>query len=249
MKTNLLSSMKHSNYNQRMHPTIKLIMWMSVFLLFFTTQNVFSQGGLDCDTSDVCSGSWLNKSIRKNLGSGITAIIHYRIRDCNGTSQIIVDSTLALDNGRFLDSVNRYHYKYQALNDLIDVYLLQHEYNNPSTPVFNGSRYVTQLYKASCGVWLKCSYIVDSTTIDCDQGYDEPYPHNTTLDSIHIYKWHPCGYVCCKKTFEIERRLTPVTIPGQQFIVNIKNISIHRANKTPACTEQHRYDEPCEDGC
>lgn len=253
MKNYFISSLEHSNNNQRMHPSLKLIMWMSVFLLIFTVENVYPQVTLNCMESDSCTAEWDENHYTGNMGSGITGTIWYRKRNCNGIEQIMIDSTKALDNGQFLDSMNRYHYHYSAFSDLADVYLLQHLFNNGNTPVNpNTPKTIVQLYKASCGIFVGCSYDVDPATADCEMGFTPPLPVAGTISApLKIYKWQPCGEVCCKKTYEVHRkqvtdnRPTPTTY----WIVNIKSTSITRSQRTPECTEQYKYDEPCQDGC
>ena len=183
-----------------MHPTIKIIMWMSVFLLFFSIENVYSQEDmLDCSTPDTCSEPWEEKSFIGNLGSGITALIYYKVRDCQHP-QFMVDSIIALDNGRFLDSLNRYQFSYSAFSDLVDIYLLQHYYET-RIPYFDhpdSSTCVLKFYKASCGIFLKCTYrVITDFNVECDSGYDPPFPLNLNQGTkdLNIYKWHPCGKV------------------------------------------------------
>jgi hypothetical protein len=228
-------------------------MWMSVFLLFFTFENVYSQGSLECADSDTCSENWTPENYTGNMGNGITGRIWYRFRNCNGISQIIIDSTEALDNGKFLDSLNVYHYQYSAFSDLADIYLLQHKYIDSVQPNPNNPKTLIQLYKASCGVWLACTYNVDPASRECDTGYTPPYPVTTDVDEapLSIYKWHPCGTVCCKKTYEIYRKQVygHNPTPGYYPIVFIKNISITRSQLTPECTLDSNFAKPCEDGC
>ncbi|MBL8005501.1 MAG: hypothetical protein JNL36_10420 [Candidatus Kapabacteria bacterium] len=260
MKPNRLSSLEHSTKQQGMNQILKLIMWMSVFLLIFTVENVYSQDTLNCADSDSCTVDWSYSNYLGNMGSGITGHIYYRYRICNGINQMYIDSAIALDNGRFLDSINRYHYQYNAFSDLADIYLLQHHYNNNDFMEWEETGQVTtpvvQLYKASCGVWLKCSYYVWRKAVECDTGYDPPLPIDSTLfgaDSLHIYKWQPCGTVCCQKTYQLRRweviDPAPVNPPIKRMIVEIRSLSISRAKKTPQCTKQDDYDIPCQDGC
>lgn len=256
MKSYIVPSLEHSNNNQRMHPTLKLIMWMSVFFLIFTAENVYSQEDtLRCQFSDTCSAEWSNNHYTGNMGSGITGTIWYRFRNCNGVHQIMIDSTKALDNGRFLDSVNRYHYQYSAFSDLADLYLLQHRFksfvltsDDPDNPTT-----IVQIYKASCGIFVGCTYDVDPDSKVCDMGFDPPYPVSGTVSApLTLYKWQSCGKVCCQKSYQVyldevdDNSVPPVPI----LIVKIKSLSITRSTRTPECTEQPKYDpKPCQDGC
>jgi hypothetical protein len=256
MKPYLITSMKHSNHNQRMLPFYKIIMWMSVFLLFVTVENVYSQEDtLRCMLSDTCETEWETSHYTGNMGSGITGTIWYRFRDCNGVHQIMIDSTKALDNGNFLDSVNRYHFQYTTFSDLADLYLLQHRFrsliltsDDPDNPTT-----IVQLYKASCGIWVGCTYDVDPESRVCDMGFDPPYPVSGTVSApLTIYKWQPCGKVCCQKTYEVYlENVDDNNVPPNSItIVKIKSLSITRSSLTPECTEQPKYvPKPCLDGC
>jgi len=249
MKNYFFSSLERSNNNQRMHPTIKLIMWMSVFLLIFTVENVYSQADtLRCELADSCSPEFQTQTpISRNLGSGITAIIWYKRRSCNGVYQIMVDSIKALDNGNYLDIVNRYHYKYKVINELVDIYLLQELFANVWTPSDSSTPIkVAQVYKQVCGVWLHCGYNINPNSINCEQGFD-PLP--STSDTLRVFRWQPCGFVCCKKTYEIYRKTQTPQYDPQVQVVQIKLLSTGRSTYHPTCTEQPKYDEPCQDGC
>ena len=233
-----------------MLPFYKIIVWMSVFLLFFTVENVYSQSDtLRCELSDSCNAVWQEPDpISRNLGSGVTAIIWYKTRNCNGVQQMMVDSIKALDNGIYLDVINRYHYKYKAINDLVDIYMLQELYRNGWTPSDSNTPItVAQIYKQVCGVWLHCGYIVDPNTINCDEGFDPPFPN--TSDTLRVFKWQPCGYVCCKKTYEIYRKTQIVPFSQPVQVIQIKHVTSGRSTFHPTCTEQWKYDEPCQDGC
>ena len=247
MKTYSSSSMKHSNHNQRMLPFYKIIMWMSVFLLFFTVEKVYSQSDtLNCATSDSCIQGWsLPITIIGNMGSGIKGVITYRKRWCNGVDQIIVDNFHAYDNGLYLDTLNVYHYNFSAFSDLVDVYILQRRFGS-ITATFQSPKVVAQIYKANCGIFVKCTYTVDSLTKYCDC-VDGEHPSLTTdrFAPIDIYKWQSCGIVCCKKTYEIYRGLGAANLN----VIKIKSISIEKSEFYPKCTLENNFTKPCENGC
>jgi hypothetical protein len=236
--------------HQKIKPFYKIIMWMSVFLLTLTVEDMYSQGDtLNCASSYPCIAPWSQPiTIADNMGSGITGIIKYRKRWCNGIFQIIIDEFTALDNGLFLDTLKVYHYNYTTFSDLVDIYAIQREYLEEALvsgdPLFPST--VVQIYKASCGVFLQCSYDIDSCRKTCDRGWDPPYPHDDCeITPVSIYRWHPCGTVCCRKTYQIYKD------PGfaNLDIIHIKNISIQQNPYTPTCTEQYKFLKPCENGC
>lgn len=254
MKNYCISSLEHSTKQEGMYPIFKIIMWMSVFLLIFTVDNVYSQGdSLDCSNSEPCDTLWESSSFLGNLGSGVTGHIFYRYRRCNGIEQIFVDSALALDNAQFLDSMNRYQYKFSAFSELVDIFLLQHRFNDFAFIPWNGDINVTtpvvQLYKASCGVWLKCTWSVNRFFL-CDSGYEPPYPIDIGPGNgpLSIYAWQPCGFVCCKKTYQLRRKKVLIPNAGEAWIVEIRNISISKSSYAP-CTDSLNFDYPCQDGC
>lgn len=241
MKTYFISSLERSNNNQRMHSTIKLIMWMSEFLLIFTVENVYSQSSIDCDSTDTCTTEWSQpETFSGNMGSGITGVITYRFRLCNGIYQFKVDDFQALDNGLFLDTLRVYHYNYTVFSDLIDLYLIQKKF------AFLGidTTYLVQTYKASCGIWLSCNYNVDTASPFCDYGIERPYPHDGISLHLPIYKWHDCGIGCCKKTYEVYKTESSTN----HTIIKVNNILIERL-ALPECTEEWKFAKPCEVGC
>lgn len=246
MKKYFISSLERSNNNQRMHPTLKLIMWMSVFLLIFTIENVYSQDTLNC-ADFPCNTPWVGPiTIAGNMGSGITGLITYKTRKCNGIEYISIDSFKAFDNGLHLDTVRIYHFNYTAFSDLVDIYVLQREFNDASTPdSTKPPMVVAQIYKASCGVFVQCTYNIDSVNRQCDIGWDGPYPHYDRFQPLSIYKWQPCGFVCCRKTYQINRYQSQIGT----WMIKIKSLNIERSPFDSTCTDQYRYSKPCEDGC
>ena len=256
MKTILLSSLEHYNNNQRMLPFYKIIMWMSVFLLIFTVENVYSQGDtLNCANYDTCfpATEWQNfPPIYDNMGSGITGRIVFRRRMCNGVEQFIVDTIEAFDNGLHLDKVNIFHYTFSTFSDLVDIKVLQNHYLKYQPYMWNphndtNTRRIVQIYKASCGIWVKCRYNIDTTTKGCcgvDSSYTIPWPHDTITLTYDYYRWHPCGSICCQKTYETYRENGVYGMP----IVHIK--SLFRRRDQQKCTEEWKYgSKPCQDGC
>lgn len=130
---------------------------------------------VDCPPSDSCN-NWSNftDTLSLTLWDDVSAIVHYRVQKCNGVVRFVIDSTLALDNGNFLDSFSIYHFEINNFKSLLEITLLNNlvSYDSSIVP-FCGSDTITtvQFYSSACGVWLKCSYKVDTLTKICDYGW------------------------------------------------------------------------------
>ncbi len=106
---------------------------------------------------------------------------------------------------------------------------------NPSDTSYNA-----QVYTASCGVWVKCTYDVDVTTRTCERGFEEPFLDYGTPSKVDVYRFQDCGTTCCKRTF----RYCSIG-PGRS--VHIELVSTEQIT---ACSDAEKYQTiPCQDGC
>jgi hypothetical protein len=188
----------------------------------------------------------------------IVAIVHYRIQNCSGTIRFIIDSSFAIDNGNHLDTFSLFHYDINSFKNLLELTLMQKvgKMVGVTIPPCNSGTTATniQFYTAACGVWLKCSYMVDTTKVICDIGMTGPKQHYFDNSSIWIdhYRWHPCGQTCCIKTYKI--CISPPTPPFSGNIVKITQLT---RNRSGDCTLQSQFKNwrdttqtvPCGDDC
>jgi hypothetical protein len=166
---------------------------------------------------------------------------------------MVVDSIIALDNGHFLDSVNVNQYSYTAFSDLVDIYLLQHHFQR-TLPYDDSISCVIKLYKASCGIFLKCTYrVVSDFYPKCDSGYDPPYPTSLSQEpqELNIYKFHPCGKICCMKGYDVKQKdIDDRPNPYNRWIIEITRL---KTTNKGHCTEQKKFfesgDGSCGHGC
>lgn len=123
------------------------------------------------------------------------------------------------------------------------------------TPLCPDSIKYVRIYTAICGVWLKCRYKIDTNIRMCDEGFATPFP-DFFVDGnkyVDIWRWQPCGEVCCQKSYDVCRVVNPTN--GRWFI-KIKQIKTQRHTQQSDCTLQGVFRDgitneiiPCQDGC
>lgn len=112
-----------------------------------------------------------------------------------------------------------------------------------------------KFYTARCGVWVKCSFPISNEPESCDDcwvgEHPEPYSHNGK-SYVDIYKWQPCGTICCQKEFKICK--------GYDANLGYSRLFINDVTRGPApgasCSEQGTCHDwktgieiQCQDGC
>lgn len=112
-----------------------------------------------------------------------------------------------------------------------------------------------QFYTARCGVWVKCSFPISNEPETCDDcwtgNHPTPYPHGGK-SYVDIYKWQPCGTICCKKEFSICKGYSMVSTYNQYIIKDVSRGPAPGAT----CSEQGTchdwktgFEIQCQDGC
>lgn len=213
----------------------------------------------DCWDLNPCSEPWTwdNHSF-SNQGMAANAV--YRTRNCNGNIQLIInwDSTTVADPGFYLSEQYEEH-DFEGLREALYLHLILDAIQRLNLTIPNCSEdtlTMTTIYESRCGVWVKCSYEIETDAdIRHDTGYtgDCPLPwDNNGTNYIDVWKWQPCGDICCIKTFSLCYGSNPI---GGGNTLRISNV-----NWSPApgavCSEEgnfRRWEDntviPCEDGC
>jgi len=209
-----------------------------------------------------CTGApWQNvtANIVINKGSNPSIALHgiayFKKRFCNGKWEFMLDSAEMKDNSKYLDSLLIYEHNYSAFRDLIDMQIMEHYIGIATMPNCPSDSTITKIYSAACGVWLKCRYEITPGSRMCDDGFAQPYPDYTLNGKqyVDIWKWHPCGEVCCQKIYTVCKAASVTT---SNTVVKVKQIQKQRHPNTPNCSLQNQFRDgitnqiiPCQDGC
>lgn len=209
-----------------------------------------------CPPDDSCT-TWTSHAdtIKLTYFSDVSGLVFYRVQNCNGVVRFIIDSAIAIENGNFLDTFRIYHYDFSTFRNLLELGLMRKITKDSSTiPNCSVDSLITvQFYTAMCGVWVKCSYKVNPTTVICDSGFSPPMPHYFKDGDwwVDHYRWHECGRTCCERTYTI--CLSSSSSPF--FGKNIKIKEINR-KRIGSCTLQNQFRDwrtgnlvPCGDDC
>lgn len=245
---------------------MKMIKYVTEIIgcLFFTltfNNTLIAQPPDNCWSGDPCTADWICESHSFDyqlLTIGLIGTVKYCWRNCGGEIEIIIDwdytelidpDFLAHGTKEELDFDGAREYlKLLILNKVIDL-------GNITIPdCSTGGKTFFNIYTARCGVWVKCSYKVDTQgEVMKDIGYDGncPLPYSHNGDSyIDVWKWQSCGEVCCKKTYTVCKEGT----------TGAGNIRISTPTTDPApgeqCTDQGVFKDwktdlpyQCKDGC
>lgn len=237
------------------------VILVSVLLSFTFSNNLNAQLPDNCWSGDPCVVPWNCTSHSFNYtsaGIGLIGTMSYCWRICNGEVEIKID----WDNTSLVDPNFFAHGSYDEIDfdgarEYLKSHILGDVIADGSITIPNcvdGGKTFFNIYTARCGVWVKCSYKVDTEAeIMKDIGYTGncPLPYNHNGDAyIDVWKWQSCGEVCCKKTYTLCR----------EGITGFGDIRINDVSTGPApgeqCTDQGVFKDwktgipyPCRDGC
>lgn len=228
-------------------------------LLFIVLGMYFSLSTLQsqtCPPNDTCT-NWTSyvDTISLSFFSDISGVVYYRVQVCNGVTRFIIDSSFAIDNGNHLDTFSIYHFNFDTFKDLLNISLMNKIADDSISVPNCGTDTVktVQFYTAACGVWVKCSYKVDTNSVVCDHGWNAPKPHyfNSGDWWVDYWRWHSCGKTCCEKTYKICR-----TTAAPPFSGTITKITQVTKRATEPCTLQNQFRDwrtgalvPCGNDC
>ncbi|MCU0323490.1 MAG: hypothetical protein MUE72_13820 [Chitinophagaceae bacterium] len=205
----------------------------------------------------------VNRRVQLSYKHDQYALVTYRVRVCNGVTEIEIISISTLDNAGQLRTFTIEHYEFSTLRSAIELGLMtDHERENGINGLTQGSpadcsdtvSYVN-FYTASCGIFVACIYDYSSRYF-CSRGIN-PYPDydSASFKKVVYRRWQSCGSACCKKTYKICRDssttishgFTGVNQEGQNRILRIIQMS---TTTTVWCTEANKYlPKSCETTC
>lgn len=209
-------------------------------LLMLSPRISFAQ----CDAIQGCS-NWSNP-IPTSISCG-TCVFYfkYQTRTCpDGVQYRFIDITL---RGPCADiEWEKYQYKRNADLELMIECFLDGPHPAPycggQPPTPNAPQYA-YIYTAGCGVWLSCTYELNSENKTCDTDFPAPYPEfdDNGTKKITITKYQPCGDACCVRKYEVCRQFPSGRVQHrllQGFPAKVGD-----------CEDQADFDKPCQAGC
>lgn len=222
----------------------KLLIVIVFWILSLSTSKLLSQSLCPPDTGTNCT-VWQNsmyQTTTENPDCNLT--IYYHWRTCNGNYQIYVDSLIKTGNCDYLGDQSTA----SSFQDWVNLILIEETTNLSGIvlpPLCPDSSFKFIFYTASCGLWVKCEYTVDSTSRVCDPDWRGTYPDYSVgaTRKIRFWKWQSCGITCCKKTYSICKTLNAT---GNGYIIHINSVS---KQKIGNCTNPDNFIQPCQDGC
>lgn len=223
----------------------KMIFKTLLFLfIVMGTNNAMSNYICPPDTGTNCR-EWLYgiyTTSTENPDCLLTVSYHYRA--CNGVYQIYIDSLIKTGNCNYLVENGDNSAFFDWLN-LVMIEEIDSLSGEPTVANCPDSSLKVIFYAATCGIWVKCTYLIDESKRFCDPDWRGDYPDYSNGENRYIdfWKWQNCGNVCCKKTYSICKQLNG-TGPGYEL--RIKSMKKERAGD---CSNPEGFHQPCQDGC
>lgn len=256
---------KIKNIN-RQNKSVRLVLVFWLILLVSLSSLNAQQLPNDCASTDPCNEPW-NETYCEwpyytSQGTIVSVRTFFFWRWCNGQVQIMIDwSRSEVLNGNFFNRGQIFEKDIDGARQFVELSILEFALqwgiiwvpncNDPDPP-----RVIVTFYTARCGVWVKCSYVVDPNTQvekdDCYQGDCPSLVQHNGAHYIDVWRWQPCGTTCCKKQYELCKEY--------DFTYNYDVIRIRNVTRTRApgftCSEQGNCHDwrtgqeyQCQDGC
>lgn len=206
----------------------------------------------------------LDRKVQLSFRHDQYAFVTYRVRKCNGVTEVEILDVLTYNNSGYLDTFTIEHFEFSSLRAAVELGLMtEHERDlgiegleQGSPPNCQDTTTFVNFYAASCGIFVNCIYDY-SNRFFCSRGMDEPYPDydSSSFKKVVYKRWQSCGSACCKKTYKICRDWSSSSNHGVTGVNTSNSIEILRiiqmnVTTTVPCTEQSKYgSKTCETTC
>lgn len=140
------------------------------------------------------------------------ADITYRKLLCNGVWKYQIDGMEVVEGCTSqwggLSGLLEQHKSYSALNDYLSMGLVSQGLTSSGVPNCTTGTYqsFTEVYTASCGIWVWCDYEINESAIPNCPFWDGPLPAFGTPKKVRVSKWQSCGTTCCKRVYRTCRK-------------------------------------------
>ncbi len=185
--------------------------------------------------------------------------IHWR--NCGGQIECVLDIG-AMTNSNFFASGSNYQTDFNGAKAMTEHWALSvlisqlaaHGIIIPDCEPGPGLPFI-KFYTARCGMWVKCSFPISNEPETCDACWTGPHPAPVAWGGkayADIYKWEPCGTICCEKRYEICVGYDPVWGANNYIVKNVTRGPAPGATCSGAgsCQDWRTgNDIPCYDGC
>lgn len=175
------------------------------------------------------------------------ATIRYRTRTCYGIKEFYITGWSVNWGCEMFDpAMSWYGRDRNALIEYLTTGLIQTEFLTSSLPLCSSGNtsIVTNVYTASCGIWVCCEYTLPTPVeFSCPSFWEGDPPHfGTSPPKVKVCKWQSCGTQCCKRTYTLCRGFRSDAT---------EYIKMTNTGKTPIgnCSGQGTYSSPCETDC
>lgn len=220
----------------------KNIILFSIMIIIYSNNTLLSQNICPPDTGTNCS-PWITSTYQTNTDHPdcILSVI-YKWRNCNNNYQVYIENYFSQGNCTILEQNATTFQEWLNLLIIEELANLDGQVDPPDCP---DSSMKAMFYSASCGLWVKCDYTIDSTTRACDVDWRGSYPDYNVGEEqkVSFWKWQYCGFTCCKKTYSICKTFNYTNEDNDLIIqtVNKEEIGV--------CTNPDNFVQPCEGGC
>lgn len=130
--------------------------------------------------------------------------VFYQTRVCNGVTEYFITNYVPQVGCEMFDPNSMYfHKRRDQLTEYVTTGFLSQISKGTVPHCSTGVKTISNVYVASCGIWVCCTYNVTLPAVSCDPGFGTP-PHTpTNPPTVQSCKWKSCGTQCCKRTYEM----------------------------------------------
>lgn len=205
---------------------------------------LFSQ--LECTTNCTSGTAWTPGTSQVELvliEPDCKILIDYEWRICDGVYEYRYTNFTAQGNCSQMTDFSIYHYNISSIMEMADMIVAEESAQLDGHPGFlalpvcgTGVYRKAKFYSAACGVWVKCSYIIDQNAeVKKDRGYVGSCSIPDHNGYIHKWKWQSCGEACCRREYHICTFTSPSSGTAEVRVTQFPAMLIGE------CTQQDNY--------
>lgn len=220
--------------------------FLGIVIIVIITSYITAFAEIEC-TGDCTNGTaWVAGTLPITIelfAPDCKIIILYEWRICDGVYEYRYTDFSAVGNCTQMDDFSIYHYNISSVLEMADMIIAEESNNLDGHPEYldlppcgTAPFKKAKFYNAACGIWVKCSYIIDQNAeVKKDRGYIGSCPIPDQNGYIHKWKWQSCGDACCRREYDICKFTSPATGKLEVRVTQFPAVMIGQ------CTQQDNF--------
>lgn len=219
---------------------------IGIVIIFIITSCIAAFSQPECTTNCTNGTAWTAGTAPITIvliAPDCKIVIDYEWRICDNVYEYRYTNFVAQGNCTQMADFSIYQYSISSILEMADMIVAEETYQmdghtpigllpNCGTGVFKKAKF----YNAACGVWVKCSYIIDQNAeVKKDRGYEGSCEIPDQNGYIHKWKWQSCGDACCRREYDICQFTSPASGTLEVKVTQYPAVMIGQ------CTQQGNY--------